>query len=119
LLDDPKIVGELQEFVNDQSPRLFAVVQETFAPEDLKVVAWGMTTEKGAEVVSVHGGMAHGASVHHGCSCRCRRADSHRGAQSGYVRTRAPVRPFRPGPHRRWGARRSSAGGRRPDEDHQ
>ncbi len=57
LFEDPKIVTEVQEFVDDQAPRLFAVVQETFDPEDLKIVAWGMTTEKGAEVVSVHGGM--------------------------------------------------------------
>ncbi|QQQ80151.1 hypothetical protein IOD16_18240 [Saccharothrix sp. 6-C] len=57
LFDDPKIVGDVQELVNDQAPRVFAVVQETFGPpEDLQIVAWGMTTKTGVEVVSVHGG---------------------------------------------------------------
>jgi hypothetical protein len=56
LFDDPKIVGEIQELVDDQAPRLFAVVQETFEPEDVQIVAWGMTTKKGVEVFPVHGG---------------------------------------------------------------
>ncbi|MGW4109719.1 hypothetical protein ACWEFJ_02440 [Actinosynnema sp. NPDC004786] len=57
LFDDPKIVGEVQELVDDQAPRLFAVVQETFGPpEDLQIVAWGMTTKTGVEVVGVHSG---------------------------------------------------------------
>ncbi|WP_146173736.1 hypothetical protein [Saccharothrix carnea] len=61
LFDDPKVVGEVQEFVDDQAPRVFAVVQETFGPpEDLQIVAWGMTTKKGVEVISVHGGMRMG-----------------------------------------------------------
>ncbi|TQM83715.1 hypothetical protein FHX81_6142 [Saccharothrix saharensis] len=61
LLDDPKVVGEMQEFVDDQAPRVFAVVQETFGPpEDLQIVAWGMTTKTGVEVISVHGGMRMG-----------------------------------------------------------
>ena len=57
LLDDPKIITEMQEFVDDQAPRLFAVVRETRVPEDLKIVAWGMTTRKGAEVFPVEGGL--------------------------------------------------------------
>ncbi|MFD0203821.1 MULTISPECIES: hypothetical protein [Saccharothrix] len=61
LFDDPKVVGEVQEFVDDQAPRVFAVVQETFGPpEDLQIVAWGMTTKTGVEVISVHGGMRMG-----------------------------------------------------------
>ncbi|MCE6993935.1 hypothetical protein LZG04_03785 [Saccharothrix sp. S26] len=61
LFDDPKVVREVQEFVDDQAPRVFAVVQETFGPpEDLQIVAWGITTKKGVEVIGVHGGMRMG-----------------------------------------------------------
>jgi hypothetical protein len=56
LFDDPKIVAEVQELVNDQAPRLFAVVRETFDPEDVQIAAWGMTTKTGVEVFPVHGG---------------------------------------------------------------
>ncbi|MCC8243857.1 hypothetical protein [Saccharothrix luteola] len=57
LFDDPEIVSGVQELVDDQAPRVFAVVQETFGPpEDLQIVAWGMTTKTGVEVISVHGG---------------------------------------------------------------
>jgi hypothetical protein len=56
LFDDPKIVAEVQELVDDQAPRLFAVVRETFEPEDVQIAAWGMTTRKGVEVFPVHGG---------------------------------------------------------------
>lgn len=56
LFDDPKIVAEVQELVNDQAPRLFAVVRETFDPEDVQIAAWGMTTSTGVEVTPVHGG---------------------------------------------------------------
>ncbi|MFJ6672722.1 hypothetical protein ACIQMJ_16560 [Actinosynnema sp. NPDC091369] len=61
LFDDPEIVGAVQELVDDQAPRVFAVVQETFGPpEDLQIVAWGMTTRTGVEVIDVHGGMRMG-----------------------------------------------------------
>ncbi|WP_433269521.1 hypothetical protein ACQPZF_07205 [Actinosynnema sp. CS-041913] len=56
LFEDSKFAAETQEFVDDQAPRLFAVVQETFDPEDVRIVAWGMTTEKGVEVFPVEGG---------------------------------------------------------------
>ncbi|MEU4739743.1 hypothetical protein AB0G02_04650 [Actinosynnema sp. NPDC023658] len=56
LFDDPEFVSDVQELVDDQAPRLFAVVKETRDPEDAQIAAWGMTTKKGVEVFPVHGG---------------------------------------------------------------
>ncbi|MEV0681172.1 hypothetical protein AB0I60_32110 [Actinosynnema sp. NPDC050436] len=58
LFDDPEVVIEVQKFVDEQAPRVFAVMQETLEPlADLQLVAWGITTKDGVEVSSVHGGM--------------------------------------------------------------
>lgn len=57
LFDDPEFTAEIQGFVDNRAPRVFAVVQERRDPEDAQIVAWGITTGKETHVHGVHGGM--------------------------------------------------------------
>lgn len=57
LFDDPEFVTEFQGLVDRRAPRVFAVVQERRDPDDVRIVAWGLVSERGAQVYSVGGGM--------------------------------------------------------------
>lgn len=55
--EDPEFVAEVQEAVDQQAPRLFAVVREDRDAGEVEIAAWGMAhREDGAEVVSAKGG---------------------------------------------------------------
>ncbi|MEB3371594.1 hypothetical protein [Saccharopolyspora mangrovi] len=59
----PPLCGEaqfqelVQDLVEDEAPRLFAVVQEYGDRVDCRIAAWGMAFSDRVEVVSVRGGL--------------------------------------------------------------
>ncbi|GAA1281116.1 hypothetical protein [Saccharothrix xinjiangensis] len=58
LLEVPEFATAMQEMINRDAPRLFAVVREFVDSHDVEIVAWGMATEKsGMQVHAVRGGM--------------------------------------------------------------
>lgn len=57
LFDESRFVAEVERMVVNQTPRLFAVVQEYGERVDARIAAWGFAFADHAEVVSVDGGI--------------------------------------------------------------
>lgn len=57
LCDEAEFIELVDELVDDEAPRLFAVVQEYGERVDGRIAAWGMAFEDHAEVIGVDHGV--------------------------------------------------------------